>query len=182
MQKLFWQAYHHTHDFEILSRWYPPQLAPGTMAMIPMEIYQLYLTLIVYLKEYQEQDFLQFMAARWPKALQDFFWETYAYLVDMLYNYHSTWFQHMIIYDLNPLHHYHILLLLLDYLFSEGNPDLELEDSRFLRHLRVTTDHEVQQSIINTRINIRQTLFDYYGNLNGPLDLEQADLNYILSR
>lgn len=129
-----------------------------------IELYHFYVILIVYLKEHGTIDFLFYLESKWKAPLREYFWEIYYVLMDIISNYHSK-IPDSSMDDLKPLHHYHILLILMDYLMTGGDPQDNFKgNEKFLTYLMSNWDEAIFRGFLGTIDNITQKLFDYYAN------------------
>lgn len=83
--------------------------------------------------------------------------------------------------EFDVLHHFHLLLILFDYLMTDGNPDIKpMEDTQFSHYFITNYDASTRKALLKTYYNIRQTLFSFYAKHTDPNDTEKDDMDFIL--
>lgn len=162
---LFWQAYDRLKNTNIQD---VSCLEPGTgeNSQEILEVNHVYLVMMVYVKEQNEEKFLTFFTSKFNSPFQENYWEIYYHLVNSIYDYHSPLFQQKTIQGIKCLQLYHILLVLVDYLQCDGNLDINSDpsESTFFIYLESNRKPGTMKSFLSTYANLKQNLFEYYSN------------------
>lgn len=108
-----------------------------------------------YLKKYASTEFMEHMELTWGDASREIYWDTYYRLKQTSNDLHSPDQDKRHIFLISDFETYHILVMLIDYLKEDVEPD-------FLEYIQTTWGEKTQDNFWDAYHNIRQSLFNYY--------------------
>lgn len=158
-----------------------PQLQNEFTALNPIELYYVYVILLGYLKEFTASEFLYYLDSKWKHQFRKDFWDIYYFLVSVPQESHTIVVHEKKIVNFQPIHHYHILLILLDCLITGGDPEIQPFDNKeFLNYLNANFDNTTSKAFIKSYYNLRQKIQQYYSKKIDSNDPDVDDMDFIL--
>lgn len=177
----FWQIYNRLRQNVHSNRPSESRSDATSQVLSTDDLYYLYVIFLVYLKERDDIDFIYYLQSKWPESFQQSTWEIYYHLVDSIYNWHSMLAQPIKNTHLDTHHHYHVLLLIMDYLMTGGDPTAKSEGNQeFINYMFDQYNATTYNAFIKTHSSLLQVLHDYHLRYH-PLSADEQTMNFIQS-